>query len=149
MQEYLGLLIAVARRRISQAVVARVSAQQLTAKQFWLLVAIAENPGISQARLAERVRADAPAVSRTLATLLARRLVRAELDPADRRRTRVTLTPAGERMASQLAAVAREIRDAVVAGMSPGEIAAVRDGLRKVIANVERLEARSSRGVRG
>jgi DNA-binding MarR family transcriptional regulator len=144
MQEYVGMLIAAARRRIKQAVVARVAGRRLTAQQFWILIALGEHPGISQAMLAGRVRADAPTVSRTLALLVARRLVRTDLDPADRRRTRVFLTSAGERLASEVAPVARHIREAVVQGMTPAEIAALREGLRRVIANVDRLEARAS-----
>lgn len=142
MQEYLGLLIAAARRRIKQAVVARVSEHGLTAQQFWTVVTLAERPGIAQIQLAERTRADAPTISRTLASLAERRLVRTDLDPADRRRTRVFLTGAGERLAGQLAPVAREIRSAVVDGMSEDQIAALRAGLRQVVANLDRLEAR-------
>ena len=142
MQEYLGLLIAAARRRIKQAVVARVSGHGLTVQQFWILVNLAERPGIAQIQLAERTRADAPTVSRTLASLAERRLVRTDLDPGDRRRTRVFLTGAGERLAAELAPVAREIREAVADGMSEPELTALREGLRRVIANLDRLEAR-------
>lgn len=139
MQEYLGLLIAVARRRTKQAVLARVSRHQLTFQQFWMLIALLEHPGFSQVQLAERVRADAPAVSKTLGALLERGLVRSDLDPSDRRRSRITLTPAGRRLAIEVAPVAKEVRDAIVDGMSPSQIAAVREGLRRVIANLDRL----------
>src|SRR5574341_1231373 len=136
MQEYLGLLIAVARRRTKQAVLARLGRHQLAYQQFWMLIALLEHPGYSQVQLAERVRADAPAVSKTLTALLERGLVRSDLDPSDRRRSRVTLTPAGRRLAMEVAPVAKEVRDAIVEGMSPAQIAAVREGLRRVIANL-------------
>jgi DNA-binding MarR family transcriptional regulator len=146
MQEYLGLLIAAARRRTKQAVLARVSQHQLTVQQFWMLVALQECPGFSQVQLAERVRADSPTVSRTLTALLERGLVRSDLDPSDRRRSRVTLTAAGQRLAAELTLVAREIREAIVDGMSPPEIEAIRRGLRRVIANLDRLDRRSPNG---
>src|SRR5512133_2168208 len=144
MQEYVGLLIAAARRRIKQAVLARVAQHRLKPHEFWLLVALAENPGISQAALAQRIRADAPSVSRTIATLAGRRLVRIEFDPADRRRTRVFTTAAGDLLAEELIPLAAKIRSTIEAGMSATELAALRNGLRRVIANLESLEAGAS-----
>lgn len=141
MQEYLGLLIAVARRRLKQAVLARMRERKLrlSVQQFWILSALRELPGVSQISLAERLRTDAPTVSRTLGGLIDRRLVRTETDVADRRRTSVWLTPQGERLAAELAPLAEEIRDAVVAGMSTAEVAAVQRGLLRAIANLEKL----------
>ncbi|BDG05139.1 MarR family winged helix-turn-helix transcriptional regulator [Anaeromyxobacter oryzae] len=142
MQEYLGLLIAAARRRIKQVVLAEVAKFGLSAQQFWTLVALRESHGMSQAELADRVRADAPTVSRTLTALLERGLVQTEPDPDDRRRSRVLLTRAGEKLASDVAAVADEVRAAVIEGMSPAEEAAVRRGLKRIVANLDRYEAR-------
>ncbi|GEJ57106.1 MarR family winged helix-turn-helix transcriptional regulator [Anaeromyxobacter diazotrophicus] len=141
MQEYLGLLIAAARSRIKQVVLAQVAQFGLAPQQFWMLVALREHPGLSQAALAERVRADAPTVSRTLAALLERGLVRSEPDPEDRRRSCVFLTPAGERLAGEVAAVAEGVRNAVVDGMSPAEQATVRRGLKRILENLDRYEA--------
>jgi DNA-binding MarR family transcriptional regulator len=151
MQEYVGLLIAAARRRIKQAVLARATAHGLTAQQFWFLVALRERPGISQAELAARVRSDAPTVSRVVTALTRRRLVRVEEDPRDRRRASLRLTPAGERLGDLAAETAGEIRAAIVAGMKAEEVDALRAGLQRVIANIERWEhgetaGRSARG---
>lgn len=148
MQEYVGLLIAAARSRIKQEVLARVAQHGLTVPQFWILIRLAEQPGVSQAALAERCRADAPTISRTLSALARRRLVRADLDPADRRRSRVSLTASGERLAAHLAGVARQVRATVEAGMTRAEIAALQDGLRRVIANLDGLAAAAPRRAR-
>ncbi len=142
MQEYLGLLIAAVRSRIKQVVLAQVAQFGLAPQQFWTLIALRESPGQSQAQLAERVRADAPTVSRTLAVLLERRLVRSEPDPDDRRRSRVFLTAAGARLADELSRVASEVRASVVDGMSEGEEAAVRRGLKRILTNLDGYEAR-------
>jgi DNA-binding MarR family transcriptional regulator len=142
MQEYLGLLIAAARSRIKQVVLAQVAQFGLAPQQFWMLIALRENPGMSQAELAERVRSDAPTVSRTLAALLERGLVRSDPDPEDRRRSRVFLTPAGEQLASEVAAVAADVRAAVVEGMSAADEAAVRRGLKRILDNLDRYAAR-------
>ncbi|HVI74299.1 MAG TPA: MarR family transcriptional regulator [Anaeromyxobacteraceae bacterium] len=142
MQEYLGLLIAAARSRIKQVVLAQVAQFGLAPQQFWMLTALREMPGMSQADLAERVRADAPTVSRTLGALLERGLVRSDPDPEDRRRSRVFLTAAGEQLASEVAAVAADVRAAVVDGMSAAEEAAVRRGLKRILDNLDRYAAR-------
>ncbi len=141
MQEHVGLLIAAARSRIKQLVLAEAAPFGLSPQQFWTLVALRESPGMSQAALAERVRADAPTVSRTLTTLLERGLVHTEPDPQDRRRSHVLLTRAGEELASEISVIADEVRAAVVDGMSAAEVAAVRRGLRRIVANLDRYEA--------
>jgi len=147
MQESVWLLIASARRRIKQAVLARTAAHRLAVQQFWFLVALRERPGISQVELAERVRSDAPTTSRVVASLTRRRLVRTDPDPHDRRRARLALTPEGRRLAEELSSTAQEIRAAVIHGMTEAELDALRHGLRRVIANLDRLEARPSRRV--
>ena len=145
MQQYPGLLIAAARHRIKQVVLAQVSHHRLTSQQFWMLIALREQPGLSQAELAERVRADAPTVSRTVSGLLDRGLLRSEPDPSDRRRSRMALTARGERLARELATVARDVRAALVDGMDDDEVAALRRGLQRVIANLDRYQARVRR----
>jgi len=145
MQQYPGLLIAAARHRIKQVVLAQVAQHHLTSQQFWMLIALRESPGLSQSELAARVRADAPTVSRTVAGLLERGLLRSEPDPDDRRRSRMYLSARGERLARELSAVARDVRAALVDGMDEDEVAALRRGLQRVIANLDRYQARVRR----
>jgi DNA-binding MarR family transcriptional regulator len=140
MQVYPGILIGAARRALKQAVLARIAGRGLTSQQFWLLVNLDEHPGISQAELAALVRVDAPSVSRALAGLAERGMARADPDPHDRRRACVTLTAAGRRLARELVPVAREIRETVVRGMSAAEVAALTQGLQRVLQNLHRLE---------
>ncbi|HUL58847.1 MAG TPA: MarR family transcriptional regulator [Anaeromyxobacteraceae bacterium] len=139
MAEYVGLLIGAARRRIKQSVLVRAGRHGLSAQQFWFLVAVAEAPGASQSEVCARLRSDPPTVSRVYAALERRRLVRTAPDPADRRRTCLFLTIAGERLAPHLAASAREIRAAVTRGMSEREVDQLRRGLRRVVENLDRL----------
>jgi len=139
--EFVGLLIASARRRIKQAVLARAARHRLAPQQFWLLVALRENPGLSQVELSERMRADAPTVSRVVSSLNRRGLIQTDLDAKDRRRVRLRLTSMGERLARELCSSAAEIRGALVDGMTAEEQDALRAALRRVIANLERLES--------
>jgi DNA-binding MarR family transcriptional regulator len=141
MPEYVGTLIASARRRIKQAVLARVARHGLSAQQFWFLVAVAERSGTSQSELRERLRIDAPTTSRVFATLERLRLVKTRTDAEDRRRICVSLTPEGARLATELLATAREIRNAVTLDMSEREVEHLRRGLLRVIENIDRLGA--------
>ncbi len=146
MQEYPGLLIAIARRRIKQAVLRRVAGHRLAPQQFWMLMAVRERPGTTLTEVAQRMRIDPPTASRVLTALNRRGLVRPRPDAGDRRRSLVFLTPAGERLSQGLAPIADEVRDAIVDGMSPAEVDALAQGLKQVISNLDRFEARAPGG---
>ncbi len=145
-QEPIGLLVAVVRRRIKQAVSTLVREHDLSPQQFWTLMAVATHEGASLRELAELQRMDPPTACRVVTTLTRRRLVHSGADPADRRRSRLVLTPSGRSLAGQLAPVAAAVRSAVEAGLTPSERAAVVAGLQKVIANLESSRAGSGKG---
>ena len=139
MQSSVGALIGAARRRLTQIVLEHAGHHQLSALQFWLMFATRESPKISQVELSARVLADAASVSRALSGLSRRGLVQVASDPRDRRRSHVRLTPAGDRLAAELAPLARELRDALVKGMSPAEVCSLCDSLRRLIVNLDEL----------
>lgn len=139
--EHIGLLIAAVRRRIKQAVGSRVRRYELTTQQFWILVAIYEHPGLSLGELAAHIRMDTPTASRVVFTLIQRKLVEARGDATDRRRARLHLRPAGAALAGEVHELARNVRAAVVQGLSAAEQAVLRQALRKVIANMDRLQS--------
>jgi DNA-binding MarR family transcriptional regulator len=138
--EPIGLLIAVARRRLRQAVGSRVRRYDLTTQQFWVLVAIYEHPGFSLGELAAHIRMDTPTASRVVFALMNRNLVEVRDDAADRRRARLHLKPEGAALAKELHGLATATRATVVHGLSPTEQAALRTSLRKIIANMDRLQ---------
>ncbi len=139
LEEPIGLLIASARSRIKQAVLARTAIHRLPVQQFWLLIALWEYPDVSQGELAKSVQLDAPTPSRVIAGLIRRRLARKDPDARDGRSWRISLTPAGQRLAQEMYGIAGEVRAAVSGGMTEAEQQALRAGLRRVIENVERL----------
>jgi len=136
-QEPVGLLIAAARRSLRHAVQERVTSLRLNPPQFWTLLAVAEEAGVSLGELARRQRIDAPAASRTVGALAGRGLVRVELDPGDRRRSRLSLTRRGDELVRKLRPIADDLRSRVVWGMDPAEETALRNSLRKVIGNLQ------------
>jgi len=148
-QEPIGLLVAAIRRRIKQAVGALVEDQSLSPQQFWMLVAVAETEGLALGELARRCRMDSPTASRVIYTLTYRRLVRANVDPQDRRCTRLALTPNGKSLATRLLPIAEKVRGAVDKALTPAERAAVVSGLQKVLSNLEGLEDRERSSAAG
>lgn len=145
MQEPIGLLIAVARRRMKQAVGRRVRRFGLSPQQFWVLIRILEAEGPSLGELAEQLRIDAPNTSRIVATLVTKRLVRTTADPADRRRTRIVPMAAARKLEPDLRSLALEIRGAAAEGLSAAQQDTLRTVLRKVIDNMDGLEERESK----
>ena len=136
-QEYVGLLIAAARRSLRHAVHERVTPLRLNPPQFWTMLTVAEVSGCSLGELARRQRIDPPAASRIVAALVHRGLVRFELDPDDRRRSRLSLTRRGSELIRKLRPIADDLRARVVSGMNAAEEGALRESLRKVIRNLE------------
>jgi MarR family transcriptional regulator for hemolysin len=140
-QEPVGLLIGAARRRIKQAVGHRLRGHGLTPQQFWVLINVSEREGLALRDLAERLRLDHPTTSRIVSLLRRRRLMRMGGHPGDRRRCRLGLTPRGRELVDELRPLAREVREAVVQGMSTAEQDRLRRLLRLVMANMERFES--------
>ncbi len=145
-QRSLGFLIALAHRRIRQRVAARVSGLQLSPPQFWLLVRILENEGGSLGELAQQARMDEPTASRAVYALTARGLVRSEVDPGDRRRSRLTMTAEGRKLGERLLPLSKEFRALVEGALTFAEREAMAAGLQKVIARLDRTEALAVEG---
>ena len=143
--EPVGLLLATIRRRLRQVVQAKAQGHRLSTQQFWALVGIREAAPLSLGELAQLLRIDQPAASRVVASLTRRRLVRMAEDPRDRRRLVLETTTEGTELANRIRPVARDLRAALVAGFSPAEVAALRGALRRIIDNLDRLEARGAR----
>ena len=143
--EQVGVLLAAVRRRIRQVVRAEAGSHRLSPQQFWSLVAIDEAGPLSLGSLAERLRMDQPTASRVVQSLTKRRLVHLAEDPADRRRLLIDTTPEGEALAAKIRPTARDLRVTLVEGFSAAELAALRGALVKIVANLDRFEARKAR----
>src|SRR5919201_921126 len=142
--EHIGLLIGAARRRITQALGSCVRRYHLTPRQFWILVALYERPGVSLRELAAHLRMDDPTASRVIFTLMNRKLVQVREDAEDRRRSRLHLGPPGAALGKELYELAAAVREATVRGLSVSERKALQASLRKVIANMDRFQERNT-----
>jgi DNA-binding MarR family transcriptional regulator len=140
-QEYVGVLIGAARRRVKQSITARAAPHNLSSLQFWILVVLHDNPCLSLGELAERQRMEMPNTSRVVASLVKRRMIKLKRDPNDRRKAQLELTAAGTAMARKLQKAADDVRSAVTSGMTPEEVESLRGLLRRVLVNLDELDA--------
>jgi len=139
-QDSLARLIAVARRRLKQAVLRRVADYGLSSQQFWVLIHLDEEDGPPLCDVCDALRIDAPTASRIVAALTRRGLVRPAEDPEDRRRNRLRLTAEGRALARTLRPMAADLRGAVERELSRAEAEELRRLLTKVIAGLARYD---------
>lgn len=133
----IGLLAATVSRGIRQLLTAQLEPLGLSTREFWALVAIAEEASPAQAELAARLRTDEATACRAVRSLSEAGWVTAVRDTDDRRRVRLQLAPAGRTLArQQLLPLAGRIRSAIDAALTPEEREATRSALLKVVARL-------------
>ena len=147
-EDGIGLLIGAARRRIKQVVWSRLEPFGVTPQQFWVLLVLHEDDGLSLHALADRVWADDPTACRIISKLEQQKLVRAESDPHDRRRFRLRLTAKGRKLGAELAALKAEMKAGVERGLSAADRETLRELLLRVVSNMDRMEAAGTKAGR-
>jgi len=89
----------------------------LTIPEWRVIAVLSRHPGVSAAEVAELTRMDAVAVSRAVARLLRAGRLRRVVSPLDRRRSVLSVSPAGAAVYRQVAPIAlgyeRELLDAL------------------------------------
>jgi DNA-binding MarR family transcriptional regulator len=141
------LLVSLVVRAVRQMVAAHSEPLGLSTQQFWTMVAVAERNTPSQSELAARLRVDDATACRVVRSLGEAGFISAIRDSSDRRRVKLELTPRGEALARRLVPVAREIRGAIDAALTPEELAATSVALGKVLTRLASvIEAAAARG---
>lgn len=85
-----------------------------------------------QKDLAEALYLDTSSLVRVLDQLRRKKLVDWASDPADRRAKSIVLTPKGDEVAAQILKKSLQIEQAILAGLTPDELAIVRGALHKI-----------------
>ena len=133
-------VIAAARRRIKQALWARLAEDRLTPQQYWVLMVLMEHGAHSLHDLAAKVWVDDPTACRIVKALTARGLVVSGPDPNHGRRILIRLAPGTEALQQRIKGVAKTVRGALEEGIDEEEKARLRAGLMKVMANLDALD---------
>lgn len=137
----LGSLISGVKSRIVQVCQAHVASEGLTAQQYWMLVVLHERGPSCLRALAERLWCDEPTASRLLKALMKGGWVTVGPDPSHGRRLHIQIA---EGAAAKVATFHREalrFRAGLKAGLSPEEEAQLRGLLKRLLQNLDTLEA--------
>jgi DNA-binding MarR family transcriptional regulator len=111
----------------------RLAARGLRLRHMAVLAALADSGAASQLALARSVRLDPSDITTTLDELQRRGFVERTVDPADRRRRLVALTPDGRAGLHELCGVADEVADELLAPLDPDERRVLHEALRRVL----------------
>jgi DNA-binding MarR family transcriptional regulator len=95
----------------------------LSIPEWRVMAVLAANPGLSAAEVTARTAMDKVAVSRAANALLAAGRLQRTTAPADRRRTHLALTRAGERVYSRVVPMALQYERNLVAPLSARDLA--------------------------
>ena len=105
----------------------------LTPAQFSALVHIGREPGVSAAELARRINLTPQSTQTALLPLLDREWVQRRPHPVHRRVLGNFLTPEGQRGTERASAAVTDADAQLVADLTDGEVAALRDHLMRVL----------------
>jgi DNA-binding MarR family transcriptional regulator len=112
------------------------------ARREWRLISmLAANGASSPSTLAEQAQLDRPRTSRALSRLCRKGLVARVVQPGDRRRAQVALTPAGQAMVAELFPQVAALNRAVVAALDDAAVQALDAALTALTAQAERINA--------
>lgn len=95
----------------------------LTIPEWRVIVILGRFPGLSAVEVAERTLMDKVAVSRAVTRLIKSGRVDREFADADRRRSILTLSEAGQEVLGEISPLALEIEDMLLDGLSEEEVA--------------------------
>jgi DNA-binding MarR family transcriptional regulator len=94
---------------------------EVTPVQFAILNALMDTPGEDQVTLAGRVAFDAATSGSVIGRLELRGWVRREVDPLDKRRKLLWVTPAGEAAADHMKRIVSRVQARIVAPLGPAD----------------------------
>ncbi|QWF83921.1 MarR family winged helix-turn-helix transcriptional regulator [Amycolatopsis sp. CA-230715] len=113
--ESLSTALTRATRAVTTRIARTLETEDLTLDQWLALDALSRQRGLAMADLAERTMATGPTLTRVVDKLVTTAMVYREVDPTDRRRVRVYLSPRGralhKRVAGKVRQVERELLD--------------------------------------
>lgn len=129
-------------RLLAQALRDQIEPLGVVPGQFAQLLALYETDDLTQTDLCARVRIEQPTMANTLARMERDGLINRTPDPADGRRSRITLTRHARQMRTKLVAAARTVNATATAGLDADEIAAFMSTAAQIIANLDPITER-------
>jgi DNA-binding MarR family transcriptional regulator len=94
----------------------------ITRREWRVLGALVQEPGLLSSQLAERAQLDRSRTSRAITSLVAKKLVRRATGASDRRQARMALTEAGQALYGELFPLVCEINQNLLAVLSAADV---------------------------
>ena len=140
LDDYLPFRLSVASNAVSR-LIARAYEDRfgLTVPQWRLIAVLAEDGPLTPGAIVARTAMDKVTVSRAAQGLLRRRLVGRDAHEADGRSHHLSLTREGTRLHADIAPLALAYEAAVLSGLAPGEVVALKHLLKRLEAAANRL----------
>ncbi len=132
----LGFLVHDVARLLRRRFEAKASGSGLSAAQWRLLVRVAKEPGVAQARLAELLEIEPISVSRLVDRMEEGGWIERRADANDRRVRLIFPTAKANEAYGKVKSMAGEVYEAALAGLSPEARKATIDGLKAIISNL-------------
>ena len=136
-RESLGYQVNHLARLFAQALRVRIEPHGVVPGQFAQLLALYEEDGITQNELCGRVRIDQSTMAHTLKRMERDGLIERDPDPADRRRSIITLTARADSLRSTMIEAAKAVNAAATRGLDAEEAATYLALSSRMIANLE------------
>jgi DNA-binding MarR family transcriptional regulator len=111
----------------------------LTIPEWRVMAVLAMTPGLSAAEVAERTAMDKVAVSRAVTSLLKERRIARQMARADRRRSLLKLSSAGQRVYSQVVPFALAYERALIEPLTTADRAAVDRAIRILLGRAAEI----------
>lgn len=143
--ERLGFLIHDAARLLRKRFEARGSRHGLSAAQWRLLVRVAKDEGVPQARLAELLEIEPISVSRLIDRMEDGGWIERRQDPADRRVRTIHPTDKAREAFGEVKLLAGSVYEEALSGLSPEGRRSLVAGLETILANLADGEATAPR----
>jgi len=140
LDRFLPYRLSVLSNRISQDIAQLYAARfALSVTEWRVLAVLGRYPDLSANEVAERTAMDKVTVSRAAQGLLKRRLVERASHEADGRSHRLSLSQEGARLHGEIAPLALAYEAALLSGLAPGEVTAMKLLLKRLEAAAIRL----------
>jgi MarR family transcriptional regulator, lower aerobic nicotinate degradation pathway regulator len=131
-EDYLGYLLGQANHALFKEFDALVREAGLGSLEWRVLAVLSGDSPMAVGQLAHEVLSQQPTVTKLLQRLVAQGWVALHDDPADQRRTLVSITPAGQKKVAPLLRRARAHESAMLADLSAAEVQRLKDQLRRL-----------------
>jgi len=142
LERFLPYRLSVLSNTVSQAIARDYESRfDLSIPEWRVLAVVARYPGISAVDVVARTAMDKVAVSRAVARLTESGRLLRELDPADRRRTRLVLSNAGRAIYRKVVPVARRYESDLESALDPAELRLLDALLTKLLDRAHTLDS--------